>query len=875
MGLGVALDTAAPGARRRRGTAAPGARRPRGPAAAQRPAQRPATATHTPAATPSFTRSVRGVLDAASYVPESKRPTTVKHVLRLLFLAILLAANVPASAQSGSFGTAVLVSGNEIIVAEPNTTFREGSVYVFRKTDGTWRMADRITSPAAARADGFGTALALAGDELIVGQKNGPLHVFSRSGDGWRASGMIDGPGTAGIDPGCSQYGYCETDFGIALAGSGDWFFVGSPGAPPSRNRRGEVEDDGSAPGEVFAYRKGSDGAWQMVARIAPDDGTPGDRFGSALVIADDQVLVSAPNWKDTEAGLDAVGRVYRFRLEDDNWVAKGPLAFESAAAAHFGASMAYRDGALLVGVPGFEDGRGTVLAFRREVTRFEPAGPVPLPSAEPGDALGTGVTIAANGEIWLGAPRLRENETGSVYRIHTPDAPAQEIRLDPTVERDAFGSFVLPVGDEVLVTAPGMHHQSGSVHVFSADGDSQQMLVSPPDALGAIIGEERECTDGRIGPFDCDAVELLSFVPNSILRAGSSARGVRTNDNWGWTDPETGREYALVGRNDGTSFIDITDPANPVLIGDLPKPWGTPPSQLWRDIKTYDQHAFIVADGAGDHGMQVFDLRRLREVDAPPALFEPDAHYTNVASVHNIVINEETGFAYLVGSRGGGESCGGGLHMINITEPLNPQFAGCSTSERGTHDSQCVIYQGPDSRYHGREICLNSNGGYFAITDVTDKDNPRELAVASSPDAGYIHQGWLTPDHRYFFQDDEADVVRGNVPTTRTLVWDLSDVEDPILAKQFMGSMPASAHNLYLKDGFAYQANYRYGMHVLDISDPVNPVEVGYFDTSPYQEGPGFSGAWSTYPFFESGTVIVTSLQEGLFVLRKKRDVF
>jgi choice-of-anchor B domain-containing protein len=85
---------------------------------------------------------------------------------------------------------------------------------------------------------------------------------------------------------------------------------------------------------------------------------------------------------------------------------------------------------------------------------------------------------------------------------------------------------------------------------------------------------------------------------------------------------------------------------------------------------------------------------------------------------------------------------------------------------------------------------------------------------------------------------------------------------------------MPASAHNLYVKGNQAYQANYRYGLHVVDVTDPLNPREVGYFDTSPYQTGPGFSGAWSTFPFFDSGTVIVTSLQEGLFVLRHRRPI-
>jgi choice-of-anchor B domain-containing protein len=422
-----------------------------------------------------------------------------------------------------------------------------------------------------------------------------------------------------------------------------------------------------------------------------------------------------------------------------------------------------------------------------------------------------------------------------------------------------------------VAVTATGMHHQAGAVYVYDRDVRDATMLVSAPDALPALVGAERQCTDGSVGAFDCSDVDLLAFLPSSLLRAPENARGVRTNDNWGWTDPETGREYALVGRNDGTSFIDITDPTNPVLIGDLPKTPDTPPSQLWRDIKTYREHAYIVADGAGDHGMQVFDLRRLRNVTDAPVLFEPDVHYGNVASVHNIAINEETGFAYLVGSRGGGETCGGGLHMIDIREPQNPQFAGCFRDERGTHDVQCVIYRGPDGRYREREICLMSNGSAFAIADVTDKQSPRALSRASSPNAGYIHQGWTTEGDRYFIQDDEADVIQGGAATTRTLIWDLTDLEDPVLTREFMGSMPASAHNLYVKDRFAYQANYRYGLHVLDVSDPENPREAGTFDTTPFIEGPGFSGAWSTYPFFKSGTVIVTSVQEGLFLLKPR----
>lgn len=808
------------------------------------------------------------------------RPTTLS-LLRLfvpLLVLLLTIDPMPSVAQSGSFGTSVILTDSEIIVGEPNTTFREGSVYVYQREGSAWVQTARLTAPDAQRADGFGSVLARSGQTLFIGQRNGSLHVFTQSEAGWTASGTVEGEGTIGLDPGCSQYGYCGTDFGITLAAEGNWLLIGAPGAAPSPQQRDETEVPAS-PGVVFTYYRGDDGRWTQQGRLQATGGTEGDRFGLTIELADGLALIGAPLWNDSANGLEEVGRVVEFRLEDGEWIESGTLPIDAQPNALFGSSIALRGTDVLVGAPGLDESRGAVYRFAEEDRTWTLNQTISLDEGEGGDQFGSGVGFAGS-DVWVGAPTLRENLTGSTYvfRVGSDGAIQDEprhIQLKETVERDAFGQNIVAHDDVVIVSAPGMHHQSGALLVYNGNQDEGQMLVGPPDALGAIIGEERECIDGKVGPFDCDEVELLSFIPNSILRAPEWARGVRTNDNWGWTDPLTEREYALVGRNDGTSFIDITDPANPVLIGDLPKPWGTPPSQLWRDIKTYKDHAFIVADGAGDHGMQVFDLTRLRDVTDAPALFEPDVHYRRIASSHNIIINEETGYAYAVGNRAGGETCGGGLHMIDIKDPKNPTFVGCSRGELGTHDSQCVVYRGPDSRYQGRELCLNSNGRHFEITDVTDKDSTVVLSTATSPDAGYIHQGWLTDDHRYFYQDDEADVISGNVATTRTLIWDLTDVEDPVLITEFMGSLPASAHNLYLKDGFAYQANYRYGLQVLDIADPENPREVGFFDTAPYLEGPGFSGAWSTYPFFKNGTVIVTSLQEGLFVLRKKREAF
>jgi choice-of-anchor B domain-containing protein len=239
-------------------------------------------------------------------------------------------------------------------------------------------------------------------------------------------------------------------------------------------------------------------------------------------------------------------------------------------------------------------------------------------------------------------------------------------------------------------------------------------------------------------------------------------------------------------------------------------------------------------------------------------------------------VINEESGFAYSVGSSGGGTTCAGGLHMIDIREPKNPKFAGCfahsGTGRSGggyTHDAQCVTYRGPDARYQGREICIGANENTISIADVTDKANPRPLSSASYPNVSYAHQGWFTEDMRYWFQDDESD-EGPNVPRTRTMVWDLADLENPRLAREHMGVEESFDHNLYIKGNLMYQANYKSGLRILDVSNPENPREVAYFDTAPYMgNSTGFNGAWSVYPFFQSGTIVVNSIEQGLFVVR------
>ncbi len=395
-----------------------------------------------------------------------------------------------------------------------------------------------------------------------------------------------------------------------------------------------------------------------------------------------------------------------------------------------------------------------------------------------------------------------------------------------------------------------------------------------PPGQV-AITGGTVACEWGEARGFPCKDIDLVSFLP--LADIGAAPNG-STNDLWGWTDPATGTEWALVGHSAGTSFIDLTDPENPVYAGVLPLTDGARET-IWRDIKVYRDHAFIVSDGAGEHGMQVFDLTQLRNAGDDPAVFEPTFLYDHIASAHNIVINDETGYAYSVGGGSGGETCGGGLHMIDIRDPAQPVFAGCyadpSTGMFGTgytHDAQCILYRGPDSDHLGREICLGANETAIAIVDVTDKDRPFSIAVATYPRVGYAHQGWMDEAHEYYYLNDEMDEDAG-LRNTRTLVWDLRDLDDPILARSYRAPTRSTDHNLYIRGDLMYQSSYRSGLRIVDISNREHPHEVGFFDTEPVGETEELLGSWSNYPYFESGIIAVTSMYEGVFFLRGRAD--
>jgi choice-of-anchor B domain-containing protein len=412
-----------------------------------------------------------------------------------------------------------------------------------------------------------------------------------------------------------------------------------------------------------------------------------------------------------------------------------------------------------------------------------------------------------------------------------------------------------------------GEHHSPG--------GNGQ-----PNDApLTALT--DMPCVNGMAGTFPCNRVDLAALLPVADIDGtlATEEPPVTANDIWGWTDPLTDKEYALIGLSNGVAFVDVSTPTAPVHLGNLPR---HTVDSLWRSLKVYRNHLYVVSEAA-DHGLQVFDLTQLRNVTSPPQTFNETAYYNNFGRAHTIAINEETGYAYAAGSRPGPnrtvgvDTCGLGLHVVDIRNPAAPAFAGCVDEDGYTHETQCVVYRGPDAQHQGREVCFSANEDTLTVIDVTNKSAPRQLSRTTYVGRGYTHQGWLTGDHARFLLDDETDELNQNQQTpqppakVRTFVWDVSDLDAPFVQGIFQGSTTSIDHNQYVRSLHAFQSNYRSGVRVLDVRGAATASlnEVAFFDVYPSDDNPAFNGTWSNYPFFASGTVIASGIEQGLFVLR------
>jgi choice-of-anchor B domain-containing protein len=373
------------------------------------------------------------------------------------------------------------------------------------------------------------------------------------------------------------------------------------------------------------------------------------------------------------------------------------------------------------------------------------------------------------------------------------------------------------------------------------------------------VARTQTPCVNGFAGPYPCDKVDLLAHVTPSMIG------GATTSEVWGWTDPLDSTEYVILGASTGVYFFDISNPLSPLNLGNLPTHSF---NSTWRTFRVYQNYLFVCSE-ANSHGMQVFDLTRLRDVASPPEVFTEDAHYDGFSNCHTLAICEETGYAYACGTN----TYSGGLHIVDIQNPLEPVIAGGYELNGYTHESLVMVYNGPDTDYQGHTIAFCFNGQVelpVTIVDVSDPTDATTISLSSYPNKRYCHQGWLTEDVGHMLIDDELDEYYDLIDSLHTIIFDVHDLDNPVYMGYHVGGTTID-HNQMVKGNLVFQSNYTDGLAILDVTNIADTVltPVAFFDHYPSNDNIVFQGEWMNYPFFESGVVPVTDIYNGMFLLQ------
>ncbi|MCF6456434.1 choice-of-anchor B family protein [Pseudoalteromonas sp. MMG024] len=385
-------------------------------------------------------------------------------------------------------------------------------------------------------------------------------------------------------------------------------------------------------------------------------------------------------------------------------------------------------------------------------------------------------------------------------------------------------------------------------------------------------------CVNGRAGSYSCNNVDLVAHVP---LPANTSG-----NDIWGHVDLNNGIEYAIMGFSDGIRVYSLADPTNPTLVGRV-----AGANTTWRDIKVlqyydetlkaYQAYAYVTAEA--NTGVQIINLNNL-----PTSVSLSGTNFT-VSSAHNVYVsnvdyslnlplNGQSAKMQIVGSN----KYGGSFTTYDLTTPSNPSKSfdiGSTSRANYTHDATSMSIN--DTR--ATRDCVNATSGVcdvfidfneneIRIWDATQSANTERLGQVGYDDVDsssqYVHSGWWHENKRYVYVHDEFDENKGGLNTTVRIL-DLADLTQPTIVGKWTSNNRTIDHNGFVKGNRYYMSNYERGLTILDISDPINPQEVGYFDTFPTSDNPSFNGAWGAYPYLPSGNILISDINSGLYVLK------
>ena len=387
-------------------------------------------------------------------------------------------------------------------------------------------------------------------------------------------------------------------------------------------------------------------------------------------------------------------------------------------------------------------------------------------------------------------------------------------------------------------------------------------------------------CDSGKAGIYDCNNVDLLSHMPLSQMSSTPSSG----NDIWGHVDLNTGNEFALMGISNGLIVIDVTTPDSPKEVGTI-----TGVHSQWRDVKVYQYfnetlnlwqaYAYVTTEGTNGY-VTIVDLNNLpNEVTlVERSQIVNTSHNVNISNVDyslNIALPNLTPTLQIVGAN----SRSGAFQNFSLDTPNS--LSGLTASDYGsgyTHDgafveiddnrssTNCGINEGSCIVY------IDFNEKEMKLWNITDPADANILGQAEYNDVAkanqYVHSGWSTEDKQYILLHDEFDEYRGGLNTT-VRIFSISDLTNPTQVGQWTGPTSAIDHNGFTRGNRYYMSNYERGLTVLDISDPANPTEVGFFDTYTPANSASFNGAWGVYPYLPSGNILISDINSGLYVLK------
>ena len=409
---------------------------------------------------------------------------------------------------------------------------------------------------------------------------------------------------------------------------------------------------------------------------------------------------------------------------------------------------------------------------------------------------------------------------------------------------------------------------------------------IDDPAALQALAAmtAPAACAGGMaLGTFPCRRIDLQSFVSLDALMSGTVPPGTPPAPSgsalWGFASKNDGREYAFFGTNQGAAVVDVTDPTRPAVVGSVP---GL--ASPWREVKVYqffnaakgryDAYGYVVSEAPGS-GLQILDLTGL------PGSVKLAATSTAFARAHTLYmanVDYATGAGnvpdlppvlYVEGSNVAG------LLAFDVSNPVAPRLVGTYFNSYA-HDIWAGVLRGQRARVCPSgsdpcEIVVNWAGDAIRVLDFSIKENPMLISRLIYLGLGFAHSGWISRDGNYLFSMDEMD-ERTTGQNTLVRVIDVRDWSNPQVVAVWVGTNKTIEHNGYAIGDKYILSNYERGLTILDVSNPLAPVESAFFDTYPATDEANFHGAWAVYPFLPSGNILISNIDGagGLFVLKE-----